>query len=147
MVWCPHVTVAAVLEQHGKYLFVHENSDDGPVINQPAGHLEEHETLIEAISREVMEETGREFAPTHLVGIYQYQAPRLNTTYLRFAFCGSLSQQTTNKLDPDIIETLWLDREALAKHPAALRSPLVLQTLNDYEAGRAYPLELVHTIS
>ena len=147
MVWCPHVTVAAVLEQHGKYLFVHENSTDGPVINQPAGHLEQDESLTEAIRREVLEETARTFTPTHLVGIYQYQTPRRDTTYLRFAFGGEFTEQTSQSLDPDIIETLWLDREGLEAHPANLRSPLVLQTLDDYEAGQTYPLELVHTFT
>lgn len=147
MRWSPHVTVAAVIERQGRYLFVHEQGSHGPVLNQPAGHLEDTESLLDAVRREVLEETGMLFNPDSLVGIYQYRVPDGHATYLRFAYSGNVSDAPNHQLDPIIIETLWLTREELEAHPVNLRSPLVTQTLDDYELGRRYPLELVDCIS
>ncbi|MCW8962337.1 MAG: NUDIX hydrolase [Gammaproteobacteria bacterium] len=146
MVWKPHVTVAAVLNNEGKYLFVHETSEDGPVLNQPAGHLEDNETLLDAVRREVAEETAYEFVPEYLVGIYQYRLPAGDKTYLRFCFTGQISGQRNIALDPDIIETLWLSREELDHQDICLRSPLVNRSLDDYERGQRLPIDLIHTI-
>ena len=143
MRWSPHVTVAAIIERRGKYLFVHEHGSHGPVLNQPAGHLEDSETLLQAVQREVLEETGLTFKPDSLVGIYHYRAPDGHATYLRFAYCGEVTELHDPQLDPVIIETLWLTRQELESHPVNLRSPLVTQTLDDYELGQRYPLELV----
>ena len=146
MVWKPHVTVAAVLKDQGRYLFVHETSDSGSVLNQPAGHLEDNETLLDAVRREVVEETAYEFVPQHLVGIYQYRLPAGDKTYLRFCFAGRIGGQRDIPLDPDIIETLWLSREELVLQNIRLRSPLVNLSLDDYERGQRLPLDLIHTI-
>jgi 8-oxo-dGTP pyrophosphatase MutT (NUDIX family) len=147
MRWSPHVTVAAVIEREGKYLFVREHGSHGPVLNQPAGHLEDSETLQQAVRREVLEETGMIFKPDSLVGIYHYRAPDGHATYLRFAYSGEVRNGHASQLDPVIIETLWLTRRELESHPVSLRSPLVKQTLNDYELGRRYPLELVDYVT
>lgn len=146
MVWTPHVTVAAILEDQGKYLFVHEKSDGESVLNQPAGHLEDNETLVDAVKREVLEETAIVFEPTHLVGVYQYRVPNGDVTYLRFCFTGSIIERQNTPLDPDIIETLWLTQEELQTQTIKLRSPLVNQSLDDYENQQRLPLDIIHTI-
>jgi 8-oxo-dGTP pyrophosphatase MutT (NUDIX family) len=147
MRWSPHVTVAAIIERRGKYLFVHENTTHGPVLNQPAGHLEDTESLQDAIRREVMEETGYQFNPQSLVGIYQYRAPDGHATYLRFAYAGDVAEPGDgHELDPIIIETLWLSRAELESNTINLRSPLVIQTLDDYESGQRYPLDIIEQL-
>jgi 8-oxo-dGTP pyrophosphatase MutT (NUDIX family) len=75
MVWKPNVTVAAVVYRDGKFLLVEEETDAGLAFNQPAGHLEEGESLVDAVVRETLEETAYHFRPTHLVGIYNWKHP------------------------------------------------------------------------
>jgi len=147
MVWKPNVTVAAVLEDNGKFLFVHENSDSGPVLNQPAGHLEDNESLLDAAQREILEETAYEFTPEYLIGIYQYRLPAGNTTYLRFCFTGQITGQRESALDPDIIQIMWLSRQELKDQDISLRSPLVNLSLDDYERGQRLPLDIIQTIT
>jgi len=147
MVWKPNVTVAAVLEDNGKFLFVHENSASGPVLNQPAGHLEDNETLLDAARREILEETAYEFTPEYLIGIYQYRLSASDTTYLRFCFTGQITGQQDTALDPDIIEILWLSRQELDNQNISLRSPLVKLSLDDYERGQRLPLNIIQTIA
>ena len=146
MVWTPHVTVAAILEDQGKYLFVHEKSNGASVLNQPAGHLEDNETLLQAVKREVLEETAIVFEPTHIVGIYQYRVSDGGVTYLRFCFTGNIIKRQNTTLDSDIIETLWLTREELQTQTIKLRSPLVNQSLDDYENQQLLPLDIIHNI-
>ena len=146
MVWKPHVTVAAILEEQGKYLFVHEKNNGVSVLNQPAGHLEDNETLVDAVKREVLEETAYAYEPTYLVGIYQYRIPTGDTTYLRFCFTGNIIERQNTTIDPDIIETLWLTRTELNSQSIILRSPLVNLALDDYENLRRLPLDIIHTI-
>jgi len=140
----PSVTVAAVIEREGRFLFVEEDYDGRRVLNQPAGHLDPGESLIHACTREVMEETAHHFAPTSLVGIYRwYYAPR-DITFLRFTFAGELGGfEAGRALDKEIVATHWLSREALVARSAEHRTPLVLQCLDDYLAGRRYPLGLL----
>ena len=147
MVWKPHVTVAAVLQQDNRFLFVHESSDDGPVLNQPAGHLEDNESLLDAVQREVLEETAYEFTPEYLVGIYQYRVPAGNVTYLRFCFTGNITGQHERELDDDILQVLWLSRSELEQQTITLRSPLVNLALDDFERGQRLPLEILHTVT
>ncbi len=146
-IWKPHVTVAAVIEQEGRYLLVKESPDGHPVLNQPAGHLEEDETLHEAVVREVREETGRHFTPESIIGIYQYQSPHNNATYLRVAYRGSCSEPDPSlELDSDIEETLWMTTEEITRQHDKLRSPMVLRSIEDYQAGQSFPLTLINQI-
>jgi 8-oxo-dGTP pyrophosphatase MutT (NUDIX family) len=140
----PSVTVAAVIEQAGKFLVVEEIYDGRRVLNQPAGHLDPGESLVSACAREVMEETAHRFEPTALIGIYRwYYAPR-DITFLRFAFAGELrGVEAGRALDKEIIAAHWMSRDELVARSAELRTPLVLQCLDDYLAGRRYPLELL----
>ena len=145
MQWKPNVTVAAITEQDGRYLLVEENADGHTVFNQPAGHLEENETLINAIKREVLEETAWIFHPQFLVGIYLYPNKFTDTTYLRFCFSGYCSKQDTSRqLDTNIIRCVWLTQEEIKNYQKKLRSPLVLRCLNDYLTGKKYPLNILN---
>lgn len=145
--WKPNVTVAAIVEQAGRFLFVEEASGDDIVINQPAGHVEPGETLLDAVRRETLEETGHHFVPEALVGIYYWQAPRKGVTYLRFAFAGSVTGHDPHRpLDEGILRTLWLSPDTLAAEVSRHRSPIVSHCMDDYLAGRRYPLELVTTL-
>jgi len=139
--WRPSVTVAAVIERDGKFLFVEEIADGRKVINQPAGHLDPGESLVAACAREVLEETAHRFEPTALVGIYRWYYEPKDVTFLRFCFKGKLIGREDRPLDKEIIALHWLTFEQL-KASAARRSPLVLRCVEDYLAGRNYPLEV-----
>lgn len=144
LIWKPNVTVAAVLEHDGRFLLVEEHTDLGPMFNQPAGHLEPGESLIEGATRETLEETAYAFLPTALLGVYQYHHAPRDTTYLRFAFTGKITgHDAARVLDKGIIRAAWLTPEELYRHSARLRTPLVMRCVDDYLAGRRYPLDLI----
>jgi 8-oxo-dGTP pyrophosphatase MutT (NUDIX family) len=142
-VWRPSVTVAAVIERDGKYLFVEELQDGRRVLNQPAGHLEPDETLIAACSREVMEETAHRFAPTGLVGIYRWYYKPADVTFLRFCFAGSIDGVEDAALDKEILALHWLTPGELKARAAMHRSPLVQQCMDDFLAGCNFPLTVL----
>jgi ADP-ribose pyrophosphatase YjhB (NUDIX family) len=148
MVWTPRVTVAAVVERAGRYLMVEELDSAGKtVFNQPAGHLEANESLVEAACREVLEETCREFRPTGLVGIYRWPQPGQTHTYLRFCFSGEVGEpEPERQLDPDILATHWLSGEELEAKLGQMRSPMVLRCIQDAERNQPTPLDLLHEL-
>lgn len=149
MCWKPNVTVAAIVERDQKFLLVEENADDRIVFNQPAGHLEKDETLIEAVKREVLEETAWEFIPQSIVGIYMYPNQHSDITYLRLCFSGTCEKYHPEQaLDDGIIQTVWFSQEEIIQNMDRMRSPMVPQCINDYLSGKSYPLELLnHFIS
>ena len=141
MRWSPAVTVAAVIRRDDRYLMVEEQPDGRPVVNQPAGHLEAGESIIAAVCREVLEETGRRFEPNVLIGIYRWTVPGSDRTYLRFCFTGSVSEPIDDHtLDPDITTTHWMTRTEIAAGSVPPRSPLVLRCIDDAANGAAIPL-------
>jgi 8-oxo-dGTP pyrophosphatase MutT (NUDIX family) len=143
-VWRPSVTVAAVIEREGKFLVVEEIADGRRVLNQPAGHLDPGESLVEACARETLEETAHRFTPTTLVGIYRWMYERAGVTFLRFAFAGRLEGiEEGRALDKEIVAARWLTRAKLAARRAEHRSPLVERCVDDYLAGRRFPLEVL----
>jgi len=145
MIWTPRVTVAAVVEENGRFLLVEEETDNGLGLNQPAGHLDEHESLLEGVARETLEETGYSFRPDALVGVYLWHAQEKDLTYLRFAFAGTLvDHDPTRPLDTGIVRTLWLAPDDIARETLRHRSPLVQRCIDDYRSGRRYPLELLN---
>lgn len=144
--WKPHVTVAALAQQGDTFLLVEEETREGRRYNQPAGHLEQGESLLQAVVRECLEETRYHFRPTHLVGIYQWPRPDGEVTYLRFAFAGEVTGHAAERpLDAGIIAPHWLSLDELRARQTLHRSPLVLRCVEDLLAGRSLPLEaLVH---
>ena len=142
----PSVTVAGVIERAGRFLLVEEEDEGRLVYNQPAGHLEARESLVEGCRREVLEETAWHFTPSLLVGIYRWRKPDTafgqGVTYLRFAFCGELgAHESARKLDAGIVRAVWLHAEEIRALGPHHRSPLVLRCMEDYLAGRRYPLD------
>lgn len=141
----PEVTVAAIIEQNGRFLMVEEQVHGRVVFNQPAGHLEAGENFTDAVIRETQEETGRRFRPHALVGIYLW--PAAATRILRLCFCGDVAPGGQERgPDPEIITPHWLDEHAIAARAEDLRSPLVLRAINDYRAGNRYPLEVANCL-
>lgn len=144
--WYPHLTVATIIEHNAHFLMVEENSKDSqnPVYNQPAGHVEAGETLIQAAIRETLEETGYLVEVTDLLGIYSYTPPAFpNKTYYRVCFVAQVIEQTNQKLDNDIIQTHWLSAEQIIQSSMA-RSPLVIQCIQDYQNQQRFPLSLIN---
>jgi len=146
--WKPSVTVAAIIERDGRYLLVEEETPEGLCLNNPAGHLDPGESLLQAVARETLEETARPFEPTALVGVYlsRFRRPERNedVTYLRFAFCGSVSEPEPGRmLDAGIVRTLWLTPDEIRASRARHRSPLLLRCIEDHLAGRRHPLDAV----
>lgn len=141
--WRPSATVAAVIERDGRFLFVEEIQDGRRVLNQPAGHLDPGESLLQAVAREVLEETAHRFEPTALVGVYRWKYEPEDVTFLRFCFAGRvLGVEADRRLDKEIVELRWLTLDELRVLSAMHRSPLVQQCVEDYLAGRRFPLEL-----
>ncbi len=156
--WKPNVTVAAIVERDGRYLLVEEQADAAAaplLLNNPAGHLEPGESLLDACVRETLEETACAFTPTALVGIYLARpaaSPQAaaatehdpDLTYLRFAFSGTLGDPVPGRaLDAGIVRTLWLTPDEIRASRARHRSPLLLRCVQDHAAGRSYPLDLL----
>jgi 8-oxo-dGTP pyrophosphatase MutT (NUDIX family) len=144
MIWTPRTTVAAVIERDNQFLMVEEIIDGNMTLNQPAGHLESGESLIEAMIRETQEETAWQFTPTALVGIYRWLHEGSGDTYMRYAFCGELgSHDPSQVLDADIHAAVWLSEAELLSRKDEFRSPLVFDCFNDYLAGKRYPLDIL----
>jgi len=118
---------------------VEETQNGTAVINQPAGHLDQGESLLDAVVRETLEETAWHFTPEALTGIYRWVHPHKDRTYLRFCFCGQVHDHSPERaLDEGIIAAHWLSRKEMLKRP--LRSPMVLRGVDDYLAGQRAPL-------
>lgn len=143
MDWDARLTVAAVIEWDGRFLVVEEYADgEDLVYNQPAGHLDERETLAAAAIRETLEETAWEVRIDAIVGIYYWTHPQ-GHTFVRTCFAGTaLHHHPDQPLDHGITRALWLTRDEIAALGPKLRSPMVLRCVDDYLAGKRYPLEL-----
>ena len=147
MIWKPHVTVAAVAEKQGRFLLVQEHDAGNRVLNQPAGHLEEGESLLAAVRREVLEETAWTFEPRSIVGIYRWRHKQTGITFMRFTFAGTLlAHDAARALDPDIEKVMWLSDTEVRMQEDSLRSPLVLRCIDDYLAGRSWPLAILEDV-
>lgn len=140
----PDLTVAAIAERNGQFLLVEERISQRLVFNQPAGHVERGEQLIDAVIRETLEETAWNFLPEHLVGVYFWDQPETQRTFLRFTFAGKVTTHDPHRrLDRGIERALWLSHEQIRAQTSRLRTPMVLRCVEDYLAGRRYPLGLV----
>ncbi|PKM11140.1 MAG: NUDIX hydrolase [Gammaproteobacteria bacterium HGW-Gammaproteobacteria-3] len=144
MVWKPHVTVAAIIENNHRFLLVEEETTNGLAFNQPAGHLEQGENLIDAVQREVAEETAWQFEPEHVVSVQLWRKNPAFPSFLRICFTGRChSHDPTQTLDDGIVATHWLTREEVAAKQRQLRSPLVLISIDEYLGGVRHPLSLL----
>ena len=142
-----HVTVAAIIRRNDKYLLVKETASSGQIVyNQPAGHVELNESLVDAVIREVAEETGLDYKPSALVGTYLLSPATNGKTYLRFCFVGdSPADQQPSPQDDDILDNCWLSANEVANLPKhELRSALVLKCIQDFQQGKRLPLESLH---
>lgn len=148
MIWKPHATVAAIVERHRKFLMVEELINGQHVFNQPAGHLESDESLVDAVIRETREETAWQFVAEAVTGIYQWKHPGNNETYLRVAFCGDCSDHDPEQaLDDGVLQALWMTRDEIIQQENNLRSPMVIDCIDDYISGKRYPLEMLKNIT
>ncbi|HOF53026.1 MAG TPA: NUDIX hydrolase [Rhodoferax sp.] len=154
--WKPSTTVAAVIENDGRFLLVEEHTPEGLRLNNPAGHLEPGESLVQGCEREVLEETAHAFRAQALVGIYlsrfqrpanlQNGTPLQDITYLRFAFCGQLGLfDAQRRLDTGIVRTVWLSADEIRQSATRHRSAMVLRCMEDYLRGQRYPLDVLTT--
>lgn len=142
--WTPHVVVAAVVEREGRYLLVEEDIAGMRVLNQPAGHWERGETLIEGVIRETLEETAWDIEPCGFLGVYEWRADSLPYPFLRFAFTArALRHHPQRALDTGIVRALWLSAGEIAAAQSRHRSPSVAACIADHRAGRIYPLDLI----
>jgi 8-oxo-dGTP pyrophosphatase MutT (NUDIX family) len=147
MGWHPDVTVACVVERAGRFLMVEERVQGRLVVNQPAGHLDPDESLVDAAVRETLEETAWHVRPTGLVAVYQWRNPDDGAAVLRFTFAAeALRHEPARVLDDGIVRALWLDEDELASGRHALRTPMVLRCIADYRRGRLLPLDLLHDL-
>ncbi len=146
MTWKPDVTVAAVVERAGRFLIVEERIRGRLVLNQPAGHLEDGETLLQAVVRETHEETAWRFTPTALLGVYLWRSPSTRGT-LRVAFVGEVADHAAEQpLDPPVIAASWLTHDELLRQRSKLRTPMVLRCIEDYLAGTRLPLAAIASV-
>lgn len=151
--WQPDVTVATVVVDDGRLLMVEESVGGRLVLNQPAGHLEPDESLVEAALRETLEETGWVVRLTAFVGAYQWKAPPQTDGsggrhYLRFAFAAEpVSHDPQRPLDDGIVRALWLTPAELEAAHARHRSPLVWRATVDFLAGRRHRLDLLQHLA
>lgn len=139
----PHVTVASIICRDNRFLLVKEMQQGLPVYNQPAGHVEANESILDACIRETLEETGYQCTPEYLVGIYHLAIDK-GPTYFRFCFyCNCDEYPATSTLDPDIIEAQWLSYDEIIANQHMLRSPLVLRCIEDFRAGQQFALSSI----
>lgn len=144
--WTPHVVVACVVEREGRFLIVEEGIPGLPglVLNQPAGHWEFGETLIDGATRETLEETGWDVRPTAVLGLYHHDPDNLHYGFLRVAFIAeAIAERPGHRLDTGIERALWMSRDEIAASSERHRSPMVLRCVDDYLAGRRFPLDLI----
>jgi 8-oxo-dGTP pyrophosphatase MutT (NUDIX family) len=142
--WKPNVTVAAMIEQDGRFLLVEEKTERGNRFNQPAGHLEDNETLLQAVIRETMEESAYEFLPEAVLGIYHWKHTHNDTTYLRFAYIGKVcAHYPLQALDHGIIRAVWMTADEMRANAHLMRSPQVITCVDDYLAGKRFPLDSI----
>ena len=148
-IWKPSVTVAAVIERDGRFLLIEEETGDGLRLNQPAGHLDPDESLLQAVVRETLEESAHDFTPEAVVGMYlaRFVSPRSgeDVTYLRVTFAGTVGMQHDQPLDEGIVRVVWMTYDELVACRARHRSDLVLQCVDDYRRGQRAPLDLLST--
>src|SRR4051812_25656293 len=129
----PEITVAAIAETDGRFLVVEERINERLVFNQPAGHVEQGESLLKAVIRETREETAWRFEPKSLIGVYLWRSPESGVTTMRFAFSGVVDDhQARQPPDHGIVGTHWLSPTDLQERGEGPRSPPRLSLIRGY---------------
>src|SRR5215831_635832 len=148
MTFRPDVTVAAIAERDGRFLLVEEHIGSRLVLNQPAGHLEDGESVLDAVTRETLEESAWHFTPDALVGVYLWKQPENGRSFLRITISGMATHhEPQRRLDRGIERALWLPRDQIVAKSARLRSPMVLRCIDDYLGGARHSLEVLQHLS
>lgn len=144
-----HLTVAAVVHHQGRFLFVEEidKLSGKRVLNQPAGHVEANENLLEAVQRELFEETGLSLQPCSWLGISQLLTAH-GHRYVRinFVFEPELLTATYAPQDADILGLHWLSADELSQAELPVRSPLVTAAIHHYLTRTALPLSAIDDV-
>lgn len=148
MTWRPDLTVAAIVQREERFLIVEERISGTLVYNQPAGHVEDGESILEAAVRETLEETAWQFVPRHLLGLYLWRDPHNGKSILRVAISGEVrGHEPARALDRGIVAAHWMTRTALLAAPNRLRSPLVMRCIDDHLAGRRHELTALNHLA
>lgn len=141
MIWRPDLAAAAVVERDGRFLIVEERIRGALLLNQPAGHVDEGESIIDAVVRETLEESAWHFVPRSLLGIYLWRNPANGHSILRVAFSGDVTHfEPGRELDRPVVAAHWMERDALLAQSGRLRSPLVMRCIDDHLAGIRHDL-------
>jgi 8-oxo-dGTP pyrophosphatase MutT (NUDIX family) len=145
MIWRPDLAAAAIVQQGNRFLIVEERIRGALLFNQPAGHVDDGESIIDAVVRETLEETAWHFVPRALLGIYLWRNPANGHSILRVAISGEVTTHDAGrKLDQPVVAAHWMEREALLAQPAKLRSPLVMRCIDDHLAGTRHDLSALN---
>ena len=144
--WAPRVTVAVIVERAGDFLMVEEVIDGKTVLNQPAGHLDSGESLIEAATREVYEETRWKVEVRHWIGVHRWSNTRSKRTWLRFIFSADALEEEPGPLDPPVLAARWMSRAQLQAERGRYRSPLVTAAFEAYDEGHRLPLSALRDL-
>jgi 8-oxo-dGTP pyrophosphatase MutT (NUDIX family) len=145
MTWRPDLAVAAIVQRDNRFLIVEERVRGALVFNQPAGHVDDGESILDAVVRETLEESAWTFVPQELVGVYLWRNPANGQSTLRVAICGDVTSfHAGRQLDHPVVATHWMGRDTLLAQSARLRSPLVMRCIDDYLAGQRYELSALN---
>jgi 8-oxo-dGTP pyrophosphatase MutT (NUDIX family) len=148
MIWRPDLAAAAIVQRDNRFLIVEECIRGTLLFNQPAGHVDDGESIIDAVVRETLEETAWHFVPRALLGIYLWRNPDNGHSILRVAITGEVtSHDAGRKLDEPVIAAHWLEREALLAQPGKLRSPLVMRCIDDHLGGQRHELSALNYLA
>ena len=116
----------------------------------PKGHVEESETEEQTLRREVKEETGFDFTPENILGVYSLTGLEGGIVLhaVKIIFLGDISKEQGKFFENEISETKWFSPEEIeAMDGKTLRDLDIKIMVKDYFAGKKYPLELLtHTI-
>jgi 8-oxo-dGTP pyrophosphatase MutT (NUDIX family) len=148
MIWRPDLAAAAIVQRDNRFLIVEENIRGSLVFNQPAGHVDDGESIIDAVVRETLEETAWHIKPLALLGMYLWRNPQNGHSILRVAITGEVIRHEPDRpLDVPVVAAHWMEREALLAQPAKLRSPLVMRCIDDYLAGQRHDLSALNYLT
>jgi 8-oxo-dGTP pyrophosphatase MutT (NUDIX family) len=148
MIWRPDLAAAAIIQRNDRFLIVEERIRGKLLLNQPAGHVDDGESIVDAVVRETLEETAWHFVPRALLGIYLWRNPQSGQSILRVAITGEVtSHEPGRQLDEPVVAAHWMERAALVAQAHRLRSPLVMRCIDDFLAGHRHDLSALNYLT